>query len=95
MFYLESTGRPFGPNEKISESDWKFREPHRTYTAALKAYGRAKAEMRRACGQNAWSNHFRVVEVTRTGRVIKDAPNDLANILIEKEYREYLRRSRG
>jgi hypothetical protein len=96
MFYLEETGKPFGPCETITESDWKYRDSgHRTYTAALKAYGRAKAEMHRACGQNGWSNHFRVIEITHKGRKIMNAYDDYADILLEKQYREYQRRAKS
>ena len=58
--------------------DYSVLSVHRTETAALKATLRAHHEMKRACGQNGWSNHFRAVI---DGRVM--SPTDCRYRLID------------
>lgn len=57
---LRSTGRPFGPSEGLDDDDFTLLSRHTTYSAAVKAESREYGDMKRACGQNAWSDHFAV-----------------------------------
>lgn len=62
-YEVRSTGRPFGPCEKMDDDDFTTLSRHTTYTAAVRALNAARADDRRVCGQNAWSDHFRVFYV--------------------------------
>ncbi len=57
---VKSTGRPFGPAEKLEASDYTLLSRHTTFDAARKRMEREQADMHRHCGQGAWDNHFHV-----------------------------------
>ena len=65
-FELQHTGRPFGPAENIPDAAWRMYSRHTTLSAAQKALGRTKSENRQACGQNAWSDHYRLIALRDT-----------------------------
>lgn len=66
MFCLEITDRAYSIN--IPDRAWGRASRHRTLNAAISAYQEEKREMRRICGPNAYNQHVRIVETTRTGR---------------------------
>lgn len=55
---VRSTGRPFGPCEKLEAHHYSLYSRHTTLSAARKAAHAAYAEMQRYCGPHAWSDHF-------------------------------------
>ena len=65
-FELQYTGRPFGPCEVIPDWAWKGFSRHTTLSAARKAEKREIADMHKAIGPTAWSDHFRVVPLRDT-----------------------------
>ena len=59
-FLVQHTGRPYGPCESMDGAAWFTFSTHATLSAAKKRRDAEIAEMRRACGQGAWSDHFRI-----------------------------------
>lgn len=56
---VRHTGRPFGPAEKLEPEDFKHViSQHTTYATAERRLVAERADMREACGLNAWSDHF-------------------------------------
>lgn len=69
-FEVQHTGRPYGPCERIPESRWQRISTHATLSAARKRLLTEKREMRRTCGQGAWSDHFRVAAAAAVAETI-------------------------
>lgn len=65
-FEVKHTGRPFGPSERLEADDYTTISRHTTLSAARKRLNSEKAEMRRICGPNAWSDHFAVMPLVDT-----------------------------
>lgn len=60
-YAVRSTGRPFGPCERLADADYVHElSRHTSLAAAKRAKARLIADMRKHCGQDAWDNHFEV-----------------------------------
>ena len=60
-YAVMATGRPFGPCEPTTESDFRHTvSRHTSYNAAARALDRQFGEMHARCGPGAWDNHYTI-----------------------------------
>jgi hypothetical protein len=60
-YSVRSTGRPFGPCERLTDADYANEvSRHTSLDAAERARSRLVADMREHCGYGAWDNHYEV-----------------------------------
>jgi len=62
-FSVRQTGRPYGPTERITATDYSIVSKHTTLSAAQKKHSKLLSEMRQCCGQNGWDNHFAIMPI--------------------------------
>lgn len=84
-YTVQHTGRPFGPTETITESDWSDYSKHASRNAAFRAIEKYKAHL----SPGSWDDHYRVISPDGS----RSQREEWLQERHEQEYQRYYKRN--